>query len=107
MIYATLAFERRLWRSGYRLIAGIDEVGRGSWAGPVVAAAVILPPGWISPADLADSKQLTPTERERFAEIIYRESLAVGIGEISVAIINREGIGRATQRAFRAAIKKL
>lgn len=107
MKWATLRYERFLWRSGKRYIAGIDEVGRGSWAGPVVAAAVVLPPGWRKPKNLADSKLLRPIDREKLARVIKREAVSYAIAETSVAVINREGVGRATQRAFRRAIKDL
>jgi len=107
VILADLEIETKLWSSGYQLIAGVDEVGRGSWAGPVVAAAVILPHNWPLPPKLADSKLLKPLEREELARIIKAEALAFAIAEIDLPVINREGVGKATQRAFRLAIRKL
>lgn len=103
--FATYNFEEQLWKQGYRYIAGIDEVGRGSWAGPVVAAAVILPIKKFQ--GLKDSKLLNPTQRETFSKIIIKEAVAVGIGEIGLSFINKEGIGKATQRAFRQSLKQL
>ena len=65
MTLPTLKYERDLWNSGYRFLAGIDEVGRGAWAGPVVAAAVILPSDIKLPENLRDSKLLTAEKREK------------------------------------------
>lgn len=104
---ADLEFESKLWAEGKKLIAGLDEVGRGSWAGPVVAAAVVLPQDWKLPSKLADSKLLKPREREELARIIHSEAAYVSIAEVGLPVINREGVGRATQRAFRLALKKL
>lgn len=107
MKLADLKIEQSLWLSGYSFVAGIDEVGRGSWAGPVVAAAVVLPKNWNLPPKLTDSKLLTPCEREKLAEIITSQALAYSVAEVGLTVINRYGIGEATQRAFRQAIKKL
>jgi ribonuclease HII len=107
MKLADLSVERKLWKKGYQTIAGIDEVGRGSWAGPVVAGAVVLPRDWKLPPKLADSKLLQPKEREALAKIICAEAVCYSVAEVGLTIINREGIGKATQRAFRLALKKL
>jgi len=79
---ADLALENDLWQAGYQRIAGVDEAGRGAWAGPVVAVAVILP---ADPAALApllgvvdDSKRLTPAARERLFDVIQARALGVG-----------------------------
>ncbi len=100
-----------LYLQGYGLIAGLDEAGRGSWAGPVVAGAVILP---LSLPDLEerlngvrDSKQLSPLERERFYEIICSLALVVGVGVIPSAIIDKLGIVSATRQAMALAIAEL
>lgn len=105
-IAANFENESRLWKAGWRLIAGIDEVGRGAWAGPVVAAAVVFPPFFEAPFDLFDSKLLLPRQREELAENI-RNVASVGIGIVGVPTINKIGIGRATQKAFRAAVRSL
>lgn len=107
MILADLEIENKLWSAGYQYIAGLDEVGRGSWAGPVVAAAVILPQNWLLPSKLADSKLLKPRERERLSEIIKSQAVSFAVAEIDLSFINREGIGKATQRAFRLALRRL
>ena len=84
-----LTYERRLARQGYALIAGLDEVGRGAWAGPVVAAAVVLPfdPPRLSAklAGVTDSKQLTARQRERLCATILSVALAVGVGGAGAA----------------------
>lgn len=105
----TFAEEERLWRSGYRLIAGIDEVGRGPLAGPVVAAAVILPPHSAFPwlAEVRDSKQLSPAKREHLSETILRDAIGVGIGAAPPKIIDSEGIIEATRIAMGAAVARL
>ena len=106
-----LTEECRLWAQGYTRIAGLDEAGRGAWAGPVVAAAVILPP---NPAELArqlapvrDSKLLTPRRRELCYEIITSCALSWGVGFVSAAEIDRIGILPATRRAMLLAIEAL
>lgn len=107
MILATLEVEEKLWQKGYRKICGLDEVGRGCFAGPVVVGAVILPQDIVLPEGIADSKLLTPKQRERLSEEIKRVAFAWSVAEISVAHINKLGIGKATQMAFRKAIKNL
>ncbi|MBM4402011.1 MAG: ribonuclease HII [Candidatus Cloacimonetes bacterium] len=107
MILPTLTQERKLWRKGYRFVAGVDEVGRGAWAGPVVAAAVIFPPDIKLPKDLRDSKLLQPEKRRELSEIIQELALSFAIGEVRVQIVNKYGVASATQRAMRAALRKL
>lgn len=86
------------WRH-FRL-CGMDEVGRGAFAGPLVAAAVVLPPGFRHPW-LRDSKRLTPRQREVVAERIHARALACSIAEIGAAEINRRGLGWANLEVFR------
>ena len=97
--------EDALLAQGHRRIAGVDEVGRGPLAGPVVAAAVILDPERI-PAGLYDSKSMTPRSRERAAQAI-RDSAQVGLGEASVEEIEALNILRATHLAMRRALADL
>jgi ribonuclease HII len=103
---AGLHLERLLWRLGYDLVAGVDEVGMGPLAGPVVAAAVIFPAG-SRPAGLADSKVLSAAERRRLAEIIARRALAIGVGEVAPAEIDRVNVRQAGLRAMRRALARL
>lgn len=100
-------FEAAARADGYRLIAGLDEVGRGALAGPVVAAAVILNPEAQFPEGLNDSKQLTPLQRERIAEEIRRTAIAYAFGLVSPAEIDQTNILIATRRAMLAALKQL
>ncbi len=107
MITPTLNLEKQLWQKGYSYICGLDEVGRGSFAGPVCAGAVIFPQKFQIIEGLADSKLLKPRQREHLAEEIKREALGWSVAEVGVGPINKVGIGKATQMAFRKAIKSL
>ena len=89
-----------------QLVAGVDEVGRGAWAGPVVAAAVILSPDYRI-KKVRDSKLLTALERERLADRIYERSQAVGIGEVSIDDINQNGLSWAIKEAGIRAVEAL
>lgn len=107
MITPTLNIEKKLWKSGYNYIAGIDEVGRGCFAGPVVVGAVVFPKDIVLPEGVADSKLLKPKQREKLAELIKSCALVWSVAEISVTAINKVGIGKATQMAFRKALRLL
>ncbi|EKD57332.1 MAG: ribonuclease HII [uncultured bacterium] len=107
MIESSLDEEKALWKKGYKYIAGIDEVGRGSWAGPLVVGAVILPTNFIIPTGFADSKHVKPAKRREFAAYIYERIKTYSIAEVPVAIINKLGIGKATHIGFRKAIRLL
>jgi ribonuclease HII len=111
MVRPDLKLERELWALGYRWVAGLDEAGRGSWAGPVVAAAVVLPPERTDLAEaldgVRDSKQLTPRQRETLFPIVLHAALAVGIGLGSPGFIDRHGIVPATRRAMHMAVRNL
>jgi ribonuclease HII len=101
--------EEKLIARGYRIIAGVDEVGRGPLAGPVVAAAVILPwgkqPSWLS--RVRDSKQLTPSQRESIFDRITASRVAYGLGVVSHEVIDKRGIAPATRLAMSYAIEQL
>ena len=99
-------FERACQRSGYRQIAGIDEAGRGALAGPVIAAAVILPIN-CGIAGLKDSKQLTPKQRDQLSDEIYRVAVSVGIGSVDNHVVDNLNVLEATLLAMRQAIEKL
>jgi ribonuclease HII len=103
-------YERKIWRGGFRVVAGADEVGRGCFAGPVVASMVAFRPGAkFRFSDLRikinDSKKLTAKRREETAFWIKKNALCYGIGSATVAQINRFGIKKSSEIAFRRAIK--
>lgn len=99
-------YERMAMAEGHRVIAGLDEAGRGPLAGPVVAAAVILPFD-CDIGGIYDSKQLSPQKRESAFQKIQRLALSIGIGIVDAEEIDRTNILRATYRAMRAAIRRL
>jgi ribonuclease HII len=104
----TLDREYKLIRSGYALIAGIDEAGRGAWAGPVVAAAVILNlPEASNLREVNDSKRLSPRRRDILYQVIVDHCLAYGVGQASVVEIDSIGILPATRLAMTRAIQAL
>lgn len=98
--------ERSLWAAGIDHVAGVDEVGVGPLAGPVLAAAVIMPQG-ISLRGVDDSKKLTAALREELAEQIRAAALGVGIGIVEPEEIDRLNIYRATLEAMRQAVLAL
>lgn len=102
----TLAFEQKARCLGYRLIAGVDEAGRGALAGPVVAAAVILPVG-VRIEGVNDSKKLTPEKRERLFDVITAQALRVGVGMAGHREIDSINILQATRLAMQEAVGKL
>jgi len=107
--FPNLDEEDKLKSQGYELIAGIDEVGRGALAGPVIAGAVILP----HPANLTwlqlvrDSKELNYRKRESLFDLINREAIAVGIGVVHPQVIDSINILKATRLAMIQAVEKL
>lgn len=107
MVSPTFNIEKDLWNLGYSLICGLDEVGRGCFAGPICVGAVVFSKDNPLLSGLADSKLLKPRQRLRLAEEIKKQALAWSVSEISVSHINKLGIGKATQMAFRKAIKML
>lgn len=98
--------EKEASARGYRRIAGIDEAGRGPLAGPVVAAAVILPP-FSAPEGLNDSKKLSAGRRERLYDAVYAHALAVGIGIVDPPFIDRINILQAALAAMLLAARNL
>ena len=105
----TWSAERLLWKQGFLRVAGVDEVGRGPLAGPVVAAAVVFPRGFTARRlpGLRDSKQLTAAARERLAPQIRRLAAGVGLGSASPAEIDALGIVGATAAAMTRAVRQL
>ncbi len=105
----SFAEEETLEAQGYQHIAGIDEAGRGALAGPVVAAAIILPHHIDAPwlKQVKDSKQLSPSRREVLFHQIHQIAISVGIGMASQEIIDTRGIIKATRLAMKLAIDQL
>ena len=106
----TLAEEMALFEQGYSFIAGLDEAGRGCLAGPVVAAAVILPLADDTAQrfmGVNDSKQLTQQARERLYDVIMQHAVSVGVGVASAEIIDERNILQATKYAMRSALTQL
>jgi len=101
-----MTYERAGYEKGYELIAGIDEVGRGPLAGPVVAAAVILPKGCVI-AGIDDSKKLSAKKREALNDIILEKAVSFGIGVVSPERIDEINILQATYEAMRQALSAL
>ena len=97
--------EEELHRRGYRYIAGVDEVGRGPLAGPVVTAAVVLPEDFDVPG-VDDSKKLSPKRREELYDVIMDRALAVGIGQADHQVIDDINILQATKKAMGQAIEE-
>jgi len=105
----TLVQEKLCWAQGYRLVAGIDEVGRGALAGPVAAGAVILPSAIdaVCLDGVRDSKLLTPKRRETLSADIRRVALGISVGFVPPQVIDRLGIGRATRLAMKLTVAQL
>ncbi|MDP2919471.1 MAG: ribonuclease HII [Dehalococcoidia bacterium] len=105
----TFSEEKAQWACGYSRVAGVDEAGRGPLAGPVVAAAIILPgelkTGWAR--QIADSKLVTPLRREYLYYHLREVALGVGVGVIDSATIDMVGIAKATRLAMKQAVKQI
>ena len=105
------SLERAAQGHGFSLVAGVDEVGRGPLAGPVVAAAVIFPPdltgreSWLEALD--DSKRLSPTQRERAVELVETHALAIGVAQAGPEAVDDLGIGQACIQAMLQAVQSL
>jgi len=100
------SFELSAHRSGFQVVAGVDEAGRGPLSGPVVAAAVVLPPSYKND-EIRDSKQLSPKKRERLYETINNDALSVGLGVVESSVIDSINILQATLMAMEEAVTNL
>lgn len=95
------------WKRGFKYVVGIDEVGRGAFAGPVAVAAVIFSRQIVEINGINDSKLLKPRFREQLAKEIKKKALAWDVTEVGVRVINRAGIGKATTKAMRETVSDL
>ncbi|MDQ3099502.1 MAG: ribonuclease HII [bacterium] len=100
MILAQSQFENIYWSTGKKYIAGIDEVGRGCWAGPAVVGAVVFPQNCKLNFLLADSKLISQKKREELDTLIRQTATACFIAEVSLESINSDGVGNAIQQSF-------
>lgn len=107
MITPTLDLEVSFWNQGLQYICGLDEVGRGCFAGSVVVGAVVFPKNFKLFDGLRDSKLLGPGQREVINKLVKKHALMWGIEEISVEVINKVGINQATQIAFYNVVQNL
>lgn len=113
MSLPNFSFEQRFWQKGYKFVVGVDEVGRGAFAGPVVVGAVVFTPIkkqfthlTIEQLGINDSKLLKPRTREQLAKKIKKHALAWDVTEVGVSVINRIGIGKATEKAMRKTLRQ-
>lgn len=106
-----LAWETRLRGAGYRTVVGLDEVGRGALAGPIVAAAVVLPPdldlGEAPWGDICDSKTLTPRRRETLAGWVTEQAACCAVAAIEAPVIDEIGIGPANRMVMERALAEI
>ena len=107
MLSPTLREEQKLWNEGYRFVAGMDEVGRGAWAGPIVVAAVLVNANTRRLDGVRDSKFVTPRMREQLYPQIIARVHAWSIGSVAASVIDRIGIMEANRRAMRLALEHL
>jgi ribonuclease HII len=101
---SALSHERLLWDLGFAAVAGVDEVGLGPLAGPVVAAAVVFPPGCDALDGVDDSKKLTPAKREELSSRVKDCAAAIALGVVDVTDVDRLGIYEAGLEAMRRAV---
>ena len=102
----TRAEEKKFWRQGRRLVAGVDEVGKGAWAGPLVTAAVILSENF-PVKNIRDSKQLTPKQREKMFVHITTGAISWAVAVADPAAIDRRGIQKVNLALLKEAVRKL
>ncbi len=109
VILPNFSEESKLWEKGYKYVIGVDEVGRGAFAGPVCTAAVVFEyeTDKINALGINDSKLLKPLQRSKLSKLIKDGCVAYSIATVEVPIINKIGIGKATEIAFRKAISSI
>ena len=101
-----LQYEKKYWKSGKKYLAGIDEAGRGPLAGPVAAAAVILPQNVDLP-EVTDSEKISEKKRESLFDEIYNTALSIGVGVVHEEVIDKKNILQATYQAMRHSLGQL
>lgn len=103
-INPTLAHERQAWEEGFRYVVGLDEAGRGAWAGPLMVGAVCLSPDMPKLSEklriVRDSKMMTPNQRAQAAELVKETALAWGVGSVTNEEVDDIGLTLATRRAM-------
>jgi len=107
MTIPDISLEKDLWKKGYHNVAGVDEAGKGPWAGPVTAGAVIIHSDKQIVDTVRDSKFMTPLQREKAFDQIIKMSSAFGIGICSEKIIDAIGIQKAVKKAMLNALRQL
>lgn len=101
-----LIYEKKLWNDGLELVAGVDEAGRGAWAGPVCVAAVILKPFEVI-SGINDSKKISPKKREELFDVIISKALAYGISLVDADVIDDINILQATLKGMQSSVASL
>lgn len=107
MLSPNFSFEKRLWKKGFKIVIGLDEVGRGAFAGPLVVGGVAFRKSIISEVRIDDSKKLTKLQREKSCEWIKKNSLCFSTSQISARKIDKMGISKATHSGFRRVVKSI
>lgn len=106
MARPTAKLEKEYQEQGYQLIAGLDEAGKGAWAGPVVSAAVVLPDKTSLP-HLNDSKLLSHKQREELFLLVKGQAIAWGVGVVDAYLVDEIGLAEAHRQSMRLAVKEL
>lgn len=107
MLSPNFSFEKKLWKKGFKVVVGLDEVGRGAFAGPLVVGGVAFKKSIIPEVKINDSKKLTKLQREKSNKWIKRNSLCFSTSQISAKRIDRMGISKATYSGFRRVVKNI
>lgn len=104
--YPNKSFEKKLWAEGFEVVAGVDEVGVGAWAGPLVAGACVVT-AKTRIKGIRDSKLVTPKKREKLIREIKAKAVAWGVGIIEVEEVDQLGLAEAKREVFRRAVAEL
>lgn len=107
MLSPNFSFEKKLWKKGFKIVVGLDEVGRGALAGPLVVGGVVFRKGIAPEVRINDSKKLTKLQREKSCKWIKKNSLCFSTSQISAKRIDKMGISKATHSGFRRVVKSI